>query len=278
MTINLKRLIHLIITEIRMKGGLFLLIAVVSFAFLFYTFSTGQTDLMATASSLVNAPNQFSIIESSITQSHFKFHLNWFSSAYFTMLVIFTSLAFSEYHDKRNRQFQLSLPASLAEKWSSKFIIYIILIPIVILLLYMVFAHFSYGWNEKQVRLGLTDPYLWKQIKPIIPQLCVIFLAALFFKKFSFFKIMLAGIVLYICKNLIEVITFVVSNDSIALFSNGGTPGIDTLSSILGKVGYSQYSTESISYFLGISQLTELSIIAVLALIVSFIKFRELES
>lgn len=268
---------RLILIECKLKGKLFLLITAASFSFLLLYFFSTDSNILALIDQISNFATTPS--NSNFSNSTQKFHLIWFPKIFLICCTILTSMAFTEFKDEKSAQFFLSLPAQKSEKWLAKFLLYLILMPIVLVIIYQFFALATYSWDEYQVKLKLLDPFLWKHYKIIMLIQCVIFGTSVYFKNHTLYKTILLATAFYIAYNIIQLVSFLILRDDISLVNSRGIPGLNTLSGLIDQAGY-QISTEAdmaaISF--SIMELSYLFPIAIIFLILSYLLFTELES
>lgn len=141
-----------------------------------------------------------------------KFHLSFFPITLFAGGFIFTSLSFRELNKKSSRQFFLSLPAANSEKVVSKWLISGLLFPIAWMLVYQLFAFFTYSWvagdGFMMVHFSILDPlnWIWVGIYALLQS--VFFLGAISFPQFSLIKTVLALFVIGLFIWLVYEVTF----------------------------------------------------------------------
>lgn len=205
-----KRMLCLLINELKMKKNQYLLILITAFAILSYlffnpTFSfAGMIDTLLNPRS-VRTTGSTSIIyfgNTGVVMTDLKFHLDFFPSALFIVGSIITSLSFIEYHNEYDRRFHLALPAQSIEKWVVKVIWCLIVFPLLFILVYHLFALISYSWGENMgkeyVRIRFFDPYIWQSVVAHIIIQAFIIAAASFFRKYAAIKTLLFGLGLYL--------------------------------------------------------------------------------
>ena len=168
-SINIPRVFLLIKNELKSKGWLMLMITLISFGIITFYFFNSNFSLSRIIDQSVrgtNSFNNFNIPTQSYTGQ--KFHFYWFNQTFLLMTTIFASLAFAEYNTNQKSTLFLSLPAQKLEKWLAKALLYLILLPLSILLLYQGFSLLTYRWDNtmefEQVQLSIGDPFLWKNI------------------------------------------------------------------------------------------------------------------
>ncbi len=270
----LSRVNLLILNEIRLKSTIYLLLVAISFIFLVFNFWGSDSPLFQTLDTLFSLQNSNFIQQNNAAH---KFHLVWFPRVLIISSSIFTSLSFTEYHPNNIANFHLSLPATKMEKWVSKVILSVIIFPLVFVVLYQLFALTSYKWNTDLVRLGISDPYLWKYFKDTIFLQCVIMLAAIAYKKYSIFKAILALAVVYVLYNFIELVSFKIFREDIAFVWNGNIPGITSLVDFIDQAGY-LINSSFLESHAGIQPNKLLPYIALISLYLSYLKYTEIES
>ena len=197
---------------------------------------------------------------------------------------VITSISFSEYSQKDSRVFHMTMPASPFEKWVSKVIIAIILFPMAFLILYQVFAQLTYRWDEafpfNIVQLNFFDPFIWKHVIDAIAIQGIIFFGAVTFRRYSFFKTILAiGLIIIIC-NLLLMIGITVMREDVNLFSRGGIAGLMSFENavILSGYEFQSKSETNVYQYYGLSSSTLLYMLSLMCLLLSYLKFKEIEA
>lgn len=282
--ISVNNFLLLFKNELRLKGRLYILITSVWFIvliFLFFNSSLSLTDLFAT-----QTPTNFNL--DSLANSQFepnKFHLIWFPQVFLIVSTIFTSLSFSEYADKSQRSLYLSLPTNQFEKWITKVIIVFLFLPLLFILLYQIFALLTYRWDNiislEQVRLNLADSFLWLHTKKILLFQCFVFLGAILFQRYSFFKTILLAFGIYAAYNFIQFLTLSIIREDLSLFGNGNIPGITSIKNAANNAGYyisQPMFTSPIELYSDIKYFPIFLVLGIIFLFLSYMKFLELET
>ena len=172
------------------------------------------------------------------------------------------------------------LPSSNFEKWASKLIISAIIFPTLFISFYMIFQWISLRWGGVHERaiLRIDDPYLWKFLMPYLSIQCFFLLGSVYFKKYAFIKSLATMIF-----SILGVLA--IRNFALAIIL-GDFEAIDITSFTTVNVfldGQPQSYSKSFQDFLASARLlpnytTLIWIVSVYALILSFVKFRELEA
>jgi len=283
MQVNFNRLLHLIMLEVRQKWKSFLLILGIGFLIPTFYHVNPEFSLFTMITSFTETTVNFNPFYSFDTASQSKFHFTWFNQLLLVASSTLASFAFTEYAKKESAHFHLSLPASITEKWLAKVILYLLILPATIIILYHIFIQLTEYWGGSQIAHqvipGFFDPYLWGHIVRIILSLCFIFLGATYFKKFSLFKTVLAGLLLYLGYNFLQLTSLVIINENIDLFAKGKLIGFSSIHEMIGSSGYRFSGIKNpFGPFLGLSPRFFTGLCAMVALILSFLKYRELES
>lgn len=284
-SINLSRVFYLAKNEIKSKGWLMLMITLIAFGILtFYFFNSGFS-LSRIIDQTLGSPNNFNTINlQSRSLTGQKFHFYWFNQSYLILSLVFISLAFAEYSTKQKSALFLTLPAQKIEKWLAKASLYLFILPLGILLLYQGFSLLTYKWDDtvgaEQVRLGITDPYLWKNIMKTLPIQCAVFFGAVYFRKYSFFKIFLTFGLIYFSVNFIQTVSLSVINSDMDLLKNSAIPGLQSPKDLIQASGYKISNTfqDPIELLKDNLNYTYIVLVTIGALILSYFKFTELEA
>jgi len=246
----------------------------------FYYFNQGfSVSSLLSSSSL---PSFNNIGFSNLTGSAvFKFHMNWLPQVILYTSCILTSLAFSEFEHKQSAIFNLTIPATQYEKWSAKAILYIIIFPLLLILLYQVFIWLSNVWHSSdsisQVKVNILDPYFYTFYRDTFIFQCFIFAGAILYKKYSILKILLLGLGLYMIYNFVSIVSIVIINDEINLFGKGSILDLFSLDKTISNSDLRlPYSNEDL--FMGIPYLVFTYIFAAVCITFSYLRFKELEA
>lgn len=209
-----KRILWLILTDIKNKKYLYASVLLTCFGVLTFLFFNNSFSISSFLDLIFNPNQQVSYSSRTVTTFYYsstgpiaqnlhflKYHLEYFPKALFLTGFIITSLLFMEYGEITSRRFHIALPAMTVEKWISKLIISAVLFPILFLTIYQLFALITYQWGNSKgleyVRLHFFDPYTWYYIRWYVVAQCFVFLGAVVFRKYSFFKLTLSALVLY---------------------------------------------------------------------------------
>jgi len=278
---SISRIGKLLRIELEVKGKLISMLFIAAVALTIYiTFDTGNPNTFPGAN---NDALAF-IKPKGVLQ---KFHFNWFPTFLYGLGLAITSIMFYEYRGGKSRNFHLTIPASLSEKWWSKIIAYILIGNLVIILSYQLIGaiinRLALSKGLINCELGFFDPYLWTVIKGYLCIQALFVLGAVFSQRFSFIK---TGVVLIALTTVCKWLTYTTSN-SILEKSEGSIPFFNTsgsynsLYSVLSSKGLSFNGPESIiSVFSHPSYLSWIIVIAsmIAIYIISYIRFKELES
>ena len=187
-----QRILWLIYTELRYKLSAISLFFLICFALLIFYYWNPSFQITGLINELIGNGNTTRIISgttytsngvtyttsSGINTINLKYHIEYFSIAFFGLGLAINSLLFSEYGEEKSKRFHITVPASVHEKWLAKLIISLIAYPILFLLLYQFFAQLTYQWSSLRgfdlVKLNLLDPLLWRYV-------VIYFLAGAFF-------------------------------------------------------------------------------------------------
>jgi len=128
-------------------------------------------------------------------------HEGWYSFFLVMGGFVYSSYAFSELNDKLERASYLSLPASHLEKFTSKWLQTFIFFPIAFTILYFIyswiiyfiFQYFDYiSLMPLQIFSTVKGEYIvFTAIKSFMASQAIFLLAAVTFRKFEFFKVIL---------------------------------------------------------------------------------------
>ena len=275
------RVVWLIVADIHKRWRLFALVIGALFTVMFISFFYGNMSLSQMILDLLSpavGPN-FQQSQGSMPQ---KFHLDWFPIALFVVGAAVVSTSFLEYSNPEARQFHLMLPAKQFEKWLAKFTVNTLVFPIVFLILYQIFAWFTYRWEvvtrSELVRLDLLDPFLWKFIAGFGIAHCFIFLGSIIYTRYSLLKsllafmVILSGALAFLYTTLYIIVpNFQLANPSLDFRISGTVSGRPHYYS----GGLNQFLFDTLgSPFYYIS----MTAVVVLALALSFLKFKEVQA
>ncbi|PHN06509.1 hypothetical protein [Flavilitoribacter nigricans] len=133
-------------------------------------------------------------------RSSAKFHISFFPAYLMVGGLIFTSLVFWELRGSASRQFFLALPATNLEKWMSKWVLSALLFPLILTVVYQLFAQYTYqrflGMGFEMVHLPLSDPWIWQWFFMYVLVQSIFFLGAVWVPRFSLIRtaLMVAGV------------------------------------------------------------------------------------
>ena len=213
-----------------------------------------------------------------------KFHLTWFPKVFLLIATMITSISFSEYSMKESKIFHLTIPSKPAEKWFAKLIIALLLFPVIFLFIYQAFALLTYQWDKSLpfhiVSLHITDPFIWKHTFQIIAIQGIVFLGAVSFRKYSFFKTVLAIGVITVLVNIVLMISITILREDINLFTEGGLAGLTSIDNAIYMSGFKLQNAERVDIYghYGFTPSTILYLISIICVLLSFLKFKELEA
>jgi len=109
-----------------------------------------------------------------------------------------TSIAYSDLIRIPQAQAYLSLPATLFEKWLSKWILTALVFPVIFIFLYQVFSWLCYAVGQSMelaiITVPIFDVYIWKIVGYYIVFQSIFLLGAVSLPKISFFKTLAVGI------------------------------------------------------------------------------------
>ena len=173
------------------------------------------------------------------TGDKFYVHDFWYKLILIGGGLIYTSTIFNELNDKLERASYLSIPASHLEKFTSKWLQTFIGFPIVFTIIYLIFSWIIYllsgaFFESKIMPLELfsssTDGhsnYIWVTIKSYLAAQSLFLLAAIAFRKFEFFKLLIVMFGLFIGFSFFAAILFRII---FADFFTGGMMANETIS------------------------------------------------
>lgn len=265
--------------EIKEKWRIFLIVIVISFAIaIFYYFNKdfSLASILSSSSFPTFSPSGFSLSDS----TGFKFHLNWLPQVILYAASILTSLAFSEYQQKESATFNLATPATQLEKWSAKAILFIIIFPTILILLYQAFMWLTNIWGTPddmtQVRVNIFDPYFYSFYKDTILMQCLIFAGAILYKKYSILKILLLMMGLYMLYNFLSIVSLVIINEDIELFGKGSVLDLFSLDKTLTNSSFRLNSNRDL--LMGIPYQVFMYLMASVCILFSYLRFKEIEA
>lgn len=288
------RITWLITNELRLKKNMYLIILGACFGILTYLFFNPNFSFGSLLDSILRPSQTMEVSGAAIfintsgnqfIPEYLKYHLIYFPKALFFVGFLVTSLSFIEYADERSRRFFIALPASQLEKWLAKVIWTAVLFPLVFFLLYHLFALIIYEWggysNREYVRISFFDPFIWRQIFLYSAMQCLVFLGAVFFHRYAFVKILLIGLGVYFFSVIfLNLVVY-------ALFPDFE---LDKMGGYFNRNGYVSYLLSGDLEIgkelnevlpkgvLAIPAITLFYLVAAVALIVSFIRFKEIEA
>ncbi len=236
-----------------------------------FNFSSSRT-IYSVGRAFINVPDSYGLL---------KYHITYFPLALYGIGLLFNSILFSEYGDTMSRRFHLSLPASIPEKWGAKVILSLVVFPLAFLLLYQLYALITYQWGALRgmnyVRLSLLDPLLWHHVGYYLLYGGIFFGLASCFKKYGIVKVVLFFIGIRLATSILMSIIMIIL-----------LPDFDTdqLSDFFSLSGYRSFVFDNehsfkegfISHNLLLSNPWILGVVAILSLILSYLKYQELEA
>lgn len=280
MTYSIKRVQFLMKNEIKQKWRILSIIVAISFAIaIFYYFNKDFSVI-----SLLS-PSSFGSFSGSAFSAFtgtdgFKFHLNWLPKVLSYSASILTSLAFSEYHQKESATFNLAIPATRMEKWSAKAILFIVIFPVILILLYQVFIWLTTIWSTPdsitQVKVNIFDPYFRSFYKDAILMQCLIFAGAILYKKYSILKIVLLFIGLYMLYNFLTIVSLVIINEDVDLFGQGSVLDLFSLDNTINNSKLRRSNNGG--SLMGIPDDIFMYIVATISILFSYLRFKEIEA
>ena len=276
------RIYRLICMELQVKGKLLavLFISILTLSFLDYFF---QLNLLNIFNNPLAPNGSFG------NDIRYKYHFDWFPGFLYLLGLSITSLAFHEYRKGISRNYHLTIPANIEEKWTAKFILYAIIFTVSIILVYQLYASFINRMALNNgiilVKMGLADPYLWNLIKSYLVIHSIFFLGAAFLQRYTYLKI--AAITVTMFYSTIWLVEFTLKlilnnapepegSNRISNFSSS-----ENYASILAEKGWQLTEIEgsissTIQHYNTSSYLGLLVILFCLGL--SFLRFKEMES
>ena len=295
---SIHRILWLVLNDLRAKKSIFTVLLLSCFAlltFIFFNKTLSFSELINTIISpeqIVTYSNTtiFSrsgsiFTTSSLAVPFLKYHLEYFPKALFILGFVFTSLTFTEYAAEPSRRFYVSLPSKTWEKWCSKVILTAVVFPVAFLVFYQLFALMTYKNGALQgyeyVKLHFFDPYIWRHIFLYVGMQCFIFMGASYFKKHSFFKVLLVVLATYFA------LTVLLNFSVLVLF-----PDLDfeKMGSYINRYSYLSYLHEGgltievsvfdmmPSFLTTVPYLGWCYLMGVMALGISYLRFQELEA
>jgi len=279
MTLNLHRLLYQISLNLKLRWktyGMLIIVSLVILVFNYFNKDFGALDFL---NSRIGNTRFF---DPAPDISIHKFHFKWFPQFLLYLSCIITSLSFSEYGSKTSRTFHLALPSSVLEKWLSKAIIALIISPICLIILYQVFIWISHLWPDVdeyyQVPVNVFDPYLRPHIINTILIQALVILLSIWYKKWSLVKAILAAVVIILVYNLIMIISVILfsTNDDLAKHIS-----VQSFTSTKDFLRYSRVTSDVTTYSffdVFINNKLYLGALASLSLVLSFLKFKEMEA
>lgn len=295
-----KRVGWLILNDLRRKRKLLALIFLLTFGYLSILFLDPSMSISSLWEILLRS-NATAVSNSVTTTTYYysggsvisglgnsfhelKFHIQYFPAALFIVGFIVTSISFMEYGDIGSTRFHMTIPAKLGEKWISKLIISTIIFPLFFLCLYQCFAVATYHWGAtngvEYVKLPFFDTLVWQFIGLYMVSQCFVFMFAVIYRKYSFVKLILTYMGLYFLCALVLNLSLIIMLPEMNpldepyrhnLFDWSNYQGflnhnVKTLSDTFGPIlGYFKSS-----YFMMLA--------VVVALLLSFMRFKELEA
>jgi len=211
----------------------------------------------------------------------FKYHIRYFSLAFFGLGLAINSLLFSEYGEEKSKRFHITIPAAPKEKWLAKLIISLLIYPIIFLLLYQLFALMTYQWSSLRgydmVKLNLLDPLLWRYVGIYILIASILIGIATYFRKRGLLKMSLFMLLSYfgagVLLSLLALILFPTfeSSKMVGYFSLEGYQNFVYANGFIfdkNYIGIREITTHPIFFI----------VLATISLIFSYMKFSELEA
>jgi len=276
---SFQRILWLICVELRYKfriiGSLFL----VCFAILIFYFWCVSIKDLALKPEILS--HRTLAVSSYLNPMAFKFHIYAFAVALFGLGLVLNSLLFSEYGEEKSKMFHIAIPCAFQEKWLSKLIISLIVYPIVFLLLYQLFAVLTYHWSSKKgfdiVRLNLLDPLLWRYVSYYILGAVTLFGVNTYFRRHTLLKMSVFITLIYFGANVVlnlASLTIYPDFDSSKMVDYFLPGGYENFVMANGYIFDKDY--------IGIGVILKhpifITILAVVSIVLSYLKFYELEA
>jgi len=279
MTLSFNRLLNQVSLNVKLKWQLYSMIIIIAIVILiFHYFNKEFTAFDFVSSRLSN--KQF--FNSSPSIDIHKFHFKWFPLFLLYVSSIITSFSFSEYSNATSTTFHLSLPSSTFEKWLSKAIIALAITPLCLILIYQAFIWISQLWpavdEYYQVPVDVLDPHLRPHIITAILFQGVIFAFSIWYRKWSIAKALLTISVVILIYNIVMVLGIILFEPEKGL-TEGLT--VQSITSVSDFISSSKKSTVIRNasfidtFYRNKYVLTGISLIC---LVLSFLKFKEIES
>ena len=291
-----KRVGWLIWNDLRRKRKLLALIFLMTFGYLSILFLDPSMSISSLWEVLLKS-NAAAVSTSVTTTTYYsgssvigntfhklKFHIQYFPAALFIVGFIVTSISFMEYGDIRSTRFHMTIPAKLGEKWISKLIITTIIFPLFFLCLYQCFAVATYHWGAtnglEYVKLPFFDPLVWQFVGLYMVSQCFVFLFAVIYRKYSFVKLILTYMGLYFLCALVLNLSLIIMLPEMNVLDEPYNHNLFDWSNYLGFLNHNVKTLSAtfspvLSYF-NSSYFMVLAV--VVALLLSFMRFKELEA
>lgn len=283
---TIQRILWLIYVEIRYKLSEFGLMFLVCFAILVFYYwnpSFALADFISdlTRESFATVNGQTFSGNNLSNAPDLKYHISYFSLAFIMLGLSIISILFSEYSSVQSRVFNISLPAAPTEKWIAKVILALVVYPAFFLLTYQLYAQLTYHWGTMRgydfVRLGLLDPLVWRHVIRYLLIGSVVIGLATYFRKLGLIKTGLFGLLGYL------IMSLVLSVISLVVFPEFDTAEMGAYFSIDGYKSYvfsndHQFNPDFIDFTNILFSTSILGLMAIASLVLSYIKFHELEA
>lgn len=279
MTINLKRLYHQILLNLQLKWKLKAIVVVISLVVVIFHYLNKDFSFFNLITTMLSGR---SLVSNSYTTEVHKFHFSWFPIFLIMVSTIITSLIFTEYSEKTSRTFHLSLPSTIIEKWLAKVLIAVIICPLALTVLYQIFISVSNLWPSvdeyHQVSTHILDPVMRANIPMVMLLQGVIVLFALWFRKFSFLKTILAVILIIISYNSIVIVSTILFDGSNELMSDTSIQHLTSVNDFLSSTNRITQVKNIGFRDIFLSSNLRLAITSSFCLLLSFLKFKEMQS
>ncbi len=279
MTINLNRLIFQILLNLRLKWktyAMLILIALVILTFHYFNKDFRAAEFISSRISNTQLFNTTPDIDIN------KFHFKWFPQFILFLSCVITSLSFSEYSNSTSRTFYLSLPSSTLEKWLAKVIIALVVIPLSLTFMYQVFIWLSQLWPQVdeyyQVPVHVFDPFLWPNILTTILLQGIFFAFSIWFKKWSLAKAILAMVVVASIYNIVMILSIILLNSEQGLNEDLTIQSLTSIKDFINGTNMSTSVKDYMFFDVFFRNKYVLSFLSTLGLLLSYIKFKEMES
>lgn len=279
MTLNIKRLLHQIKLNLHLKWKTYAMLVIIGLVIVVFHYFNKDFTAIDFISSKISNRNFFNTAPNIDVN---KFHFNWFPQFLLYLSCAITSLSFSEYSSNTSRTFHLSIPSSILEKWLSKVIIALFLGPLSLVVLYQIFIWISQLWppvdDYYQVPVHVLDPYLRPHIITAILLQGIFFASCIWYKKWSIVKALLSILVIIMIYNTVMTLSIILLNPGESLAEQITVQSLTSTEDFL-RASDKLTAIREFSFLdVFFRDKIMLSIISLLSLGLSFLKFKEMEA